>query len=165
MPRAGIKSIQKNIRPSGNSGFNQGYFKPKYVNKYVGKTPIIYRSSWELKFCKMCDNRDDIVKWASEPVEIKYWSTLDKKERRYYPDFYIKVKKGDGVFEEFIVEIKPSDHLIKPEMPKKRSKKALKSYKFLAEQFVKNRDKYKYAKIWSEKRGYNFVVMTEKSIK
>ena len=64
----------KNVKPTKNSGFNQGYFNPVYPEKYAGKPPIIYRSSWELKFMKMCDNREDIVKWSSEPVEIKYWS-------------------------------------------------------------------------------------------
>lgn len=154
----------KNIKPTGNSGYNQGYYTPLYPKKYVGKLPIIYRSSWELKFMKMCDNRDDIVKWASEPVEIKYWSSIDKKEHSYFPDFYIKVKKDKG-FEESLIEIKPEEQLKKPSPPTKNSKQALKNYKFLAEQFVKNRDKYKYAKEWADSRGWRFAVMTEKSLK
>lgn len=154
----------KNVKPTKNSGFIQGYFEPKYPNKYLGKTPIIFRSSWERKFMVLCDNRDDVIHWSSEPVEIKYWSTLDKKERRYYPDFYMKVQKGDS-YEEFLIEIKPSEQIKKPQPPKKNSKKALASYKFLAEQFVKNRDKYAYAKKWAEERGWRFVVLTEKSLK
>lgn len=154
----------KNVKPTKNSGFNQGYFNPKNPEKYLGKSPIIYRSSWEKKFMIMCDLRDDVINWSSEPVEIKYWSTLDKKERKYYPDFYMKVLKGDN-FEEFLVEIKPSEQLKKPLMPTKSSAKALKSYKFLAEQFVINKDKYKYAKKWAEDRGWRFIVLTEKSLK
>lgn len=154
----------KNVKPTKNSGFIQGYFEPKYPNKYLGKTPIIFRSSWERKFMVLCDNRDDVINWSSEPVEIKYWSTLDKKERKYYPDFYMKVKKGDS-YEEFLIEIKPSEQIKKPQPPKKNSKKALESYKFLAEQFVKNRDKYAYAKKWAKERGWRFVVLTEKSLK
>lgn len=155
----------KNVKPTKNSGFNQGYFNPTYPQKYLGKPPIIYRSSWERKFMIMCDTRDDVVGWSSEPVEIKYWSTLDSKVRKYYPDFYMKVQKGEGIFEEFLVEIKPSEQLKKPKPPTKNSKKALKSYKFLAEQFVINRDKYKYAKEWAEGRGWRFIVLTEKSLK
>tara|TARA_B100001287_G_scaffold246423_1_gene224360 strand:+ start:863 stop:1336 length:474 start_codon:yes stop_codon:yes gene_type:complete len=154
----------KDVKPTNNSGYNQGYYNPLYPKKYAGKPPIIYRSSWELKFMKMCDNREDIVKWASEPVEIKYWSSIDKKEHKYFPDFYIKVKKKDG-YEESLIEIKPSSHLKKPAPPTKNSKQALKNYKFLAEQFVKNRDKYRYAKEWAQSRGFRFVVMTEKSLK
>jgi hypothetical protein len=154
----------KNLKPSKNSGFNQGYFTPKYPSKYLGKTPIIYRSSWERKFMNMCDLREDVIAWSSEPVEIKYWSTMDNKERKYYPDFYMKVSRGDNQFEEFLVEIKPADQVKKPTPPKKNSKKALDSYKFLAEQFVKNRDKYKYAKKWANERGWRFIVLTENSL-
>lgn len=155
----------KNVKPTKNSGFSQGYYNPIYPEKYLGNPPIIYRSSWERKFMIMCDNRDDVVGWSSEPVVIKYWSTLDSKERKYYPDFYMKVDKGSGKYEEFLIEIKPSEQIKKPKPPDVNSKKALKSYKFLAEQFVINRDKYKYAKKWAEDRGWRFIVLTEKSLK
>jgi len=154
----------KNVKPTKNSGFVQGYFNPKNPDKYKGKTPIIYRSSWERKFMIMCDTKEEVVIWSSEPVEIKYWSSLDNKEHKYYPDFYMKVKKGE-VFEEYLVEIKPEAQIRKPEPPKKNSKKALKSYKFLAEQYIKNRNKYVYAKQWAEERGWKFIVLTENSLK
>ncbi|NND23272.1 MAG: head completion protein [Acidimicrobiia bacterium] len=154
----------KNVRPTNNSGFVQGYFTPTNPEKYIGPTPIIYRSSWERKFMIMCDTKDNVVKWASEPVEIKYIWSFDKREHKYYPDFYMKTKTEDG-FEEFLVEIKPEAQIKKPQPPKKRSKGAIKSYKFLAEQYVKNMDKYKYAKAWSENRGWRFIVLTEKSLK
>lgn len=154
----------KKVKPTKKSGFVQGYFEPKYPIKYLGQTPIIFRSSWERKFMVLCDTREDVIAWSSEPVEIKYWSTLDKKERRYYPDFYMKVQKGNK-YEEFLVEIKPSEQIKKPKPPIKNSKKALASYKFLAEQFVINRDKYVYAKKWAEERGWRFIVLTEKSLK
>ena len=34
----------KNLKPSGNSGFVQGYYNPENPDKYIGPTPIIYRS-------------------------------------------------------------------------------------------------------------------------
>ena len=154
----------KNLKPSGNSGFVQGYFNPKNPDKYIGPTPIIYRSSWERKFMIMCDTRDNVVAWSSEPVKIKYHSSIDKREHTYYPDFYMKTKGEEG-YEEFLVEIKPEAQIKKPEPPKTKSKKALNSYKFLAEQFVKNRDKYAYAKQWAENRGWRFIVLTEKTLK
>ena len=45
------------------------------------------------------------------------------------------------------------------------SKKALNSYKFLAEQYVKNMDKYSAAKEYAAGRGWNFIVLTEDTIK
>ncbi len=112
----------------------------------------------------MCDTREDVLKWSSEPVEIKYIWSFDKREHKYYPDFYMKVKGVEGD-EEFLVEIKPEAQVTKPEPPKKNSQKALKSYKFLVEQYVKNRDKYTYAKAWAVNRGWRFIVLTEKSLK
>ena len=154
----------KNVKPTDNSGFIQGYFNPTNPEKYIGKTPIIYRSSWERKFMIMCDTKDKVVAWASEPVEIKYFSTMDQKEHTYYPDFYMKTKTNEG-FEEFLVEIKPEAQIKKPKPPTKNSRKALESYKYLAEQFIKNKDKYAYAKQWAASRGWRFIVLTEKSLK
>ena len=60
----------KNLKPSNNSGFIQGYFTPKHPDKYIGPTPIIYRSSWERKFMIMCDSREDVIKWSSERLRL-----------------------------------------------------------------------------------------------
>jgi hypothetical protein len=154
----------KNLKPTKNSGFIQGYYTPINPDKYIGPIPIIYRSSWERKFMIMCDTKTHVLKWSSEPVQIKYISSFDKREHIYYPDFYMKTigKEGD---EEFLVEIKPEAQITKPQPPKVNSQKALKSYKFLAEQYVKNRDKYTYAKAWAANRGWRFIVLTEKSLK
>lgn len=155
----------KKVKPTKKSGFNQGYFKPNNPEKYIGNAPIIYRSSWEFKFMKWCDINDKVIFWSSEPVEIKYWSRQGNKERKYYPDFYFKILKQDGTNEEFLVEIKPKEQIQKPKPPKKNSKKALESYKFLAEQYVKNMDKYNAAKEYAIGRGWRFIVLTEDTIK
>ena len=156
----------KNLKPSDNSGFVQGYFEPQNPDRYIGPTPIIYRSSWERKFMIMCDTKDNVLKWSSEPVAIKYRSTMDKREHTYYPDFYMKTAGTDEEGPtEWLVEIKPEAQIKKPRPPLKKSQKALKSYKFLAEQYIKNRDKYAYANAWCENRGWRFIVLTEKTLK
>jgi hypothetical protein len=154
----------KNVRPTKKSGFNQGYYIPNDPTKYVGPTPIIYRSSWERKFMMWCDNNDKVMLWSSEPVQIEYISRADNKKHIYYPDFYMKVLQEDNNLKEFLVEIKPKQQLIKPEPPKKASKKALSSYQFLAEQYIKNLDKYTFAKEYCKNRNWNFIVLTEDSI-
>ncbi len=154
----------KKIKPSKDSGYIQGYFKPSNPEKYVGPAPIIYRSSWERKFMIYCDTRPEVVSWSSEPVEIKYWFSMDNKEHTYHPDFYMKVL-ANGKTTEYLVEIKPESHLTKPLPPTKHSKKALENYKYIAEQYVKNRDKYVAAKAWAQNRGWQFIVLTEKSLK
>lgn len=154
----------KNIKPTKKSNFNQGYFKPKNPEKYIGPTPIIYRSSWERKFCIWCDGNDKVLKWSSEPVEIKYWFRKDSKAHKYYPDFYFKQVKQNGEVIEYLVEIKPKSQITKPTPPKKNSRKALESYKFLAEQYIKNMDKYVAAKEYCKNRNWQFIVLTEDTI-
>lgn len=154
----------KNVKPTKNSGFNQGYFKPQFPEKYIGPAPIIYRSSWERKFMVWCDVNDKVVHWVSEPLDIKYWSRKDNKAHLYYPDFYFKQLQQDATYKEYLVEIKPKAQIQKPNPPKENSKKALESYKFLAEQYVKNMDKYNAAKNYCEGRGWNFIVLTEDTI-
>jgi len=154
----------KNVKPTKASNFNQGYFKPKHPEKYIGPTPIIYRSSWERKFCIWCDENDKVLKWSSEPVEIKYWFRKDGKAHKYYPDFYFRQIKQDGSQVEYLVEIKPKSQITKPQLPKKNSRKALESYRFLAEQYVKNMDKYTAAKEYCQNRGWQFIVLTEDTI-
>lgn len=155
----------KKVRPTKKSKFIQGYFKPNNPSKYVGPEPIIYRSSWERKFMMWCDNNELVIIWSSEPVEIPYWSKLHKKQRKYYPDFYIKVKKHDGEIDHILIEIKPEAQIKKPKPPTKNSKKALDNYRFLAEQYVINKDKYIAAQHFANDRGWRFAVMTEKSLK
>jgi hypothetical protein len=155
----------KNLKPTKNSGFNQGYFNPKNPHKYAGPMPIIYRSSWEYKFMIWCDINDKVLVWSSEPVEIKYWSRQGNKQRTYHPDFYFRILKVDGTTEDFLAEIKPKAQIQKPTIPTKLSKKALESYKFLAEQYVKNMDKYNAAKQYADERNWKFIVLTEDTIK
>ena len=154
----------KSIKPTRNSAFKQGYYKPKNPNKYAGNGDIIFRSSWEHKFMIWCDNHDKVAIWASEPIEIKYISRQDNRPHRYYPDFYFKAEQLDGTFKEYLVEIKPKAQIQKPVMPKKTSRKALKSYKFLAESYIKNMDKYRAAKEYCQGRNWNFIVLTEDTI-
>ena len=149
----------KKIKPTSKSGFKQGYYRLKDVTKYVGTTPIIYRSSWEYKFMVWCDNNESVEKWASEPVEIKYKSRKDNKIRKYYPDFYYKAGE-----EEYLVEIKPKAQITYPKPPVKNTRKALESYKFLCEAYVTNTDKYIAAKDYCEGRKWKFIVLTEDTI-
>jgi len=52
--------------------FYQGYFDKYNPVKYVGERPIIYRSSWELKFMQICEFNGSVKKWSSEQICITY---------------------------------------------------------------------------------------------
>ncbi len=151
----------KNNKPTHKSGFKQGYYNPTYPEKYSGEKPIIYRSSWELKWMKWCDHNEKILKWGSETVKIPYISKLDGKSHTYYPDGVMLVETEEGNTKKFLVEIKPKNQLVKPNPPKKNSKKAFESYQWTAKEYIKNMSKYEYAKEWCRKRGFKFIIMTE----
>lgn len=152
----------KDVKPKATSDFHQGYYTPINKEKYVGHGPIIYRSSWERKFCHWCDFNEDVICWASEPFSVQYFNLLDSQYHQYFPDFYVKVRKGGDIVE-YVVEVKPEAQLKKPPIPKKKTKKAMESYKWGYEAFVKNFCKIDAVKKFAESRNYKVMLLTEKS--
>ena len=55
---------------------------------------------------RWCDRNQNIIEWGSEEFFIPYRAP-DGKVRRYYPDFYIKVREQTGELKKYIIEIKP----------------------------------------------------------
>ena len=147
----------KNNKPSRNSGFIQGYFPLNECKKYQGNGPIIYRSSWEKKFCLYCERNPEIISWSSESFSIKYFSPIDQKYHSYFPDFIVTLSSGKT----FIVEVKPKAQLQKPEPPKRRTQKSIKSYKWLYETWVINMCKKKYAEEFAKSKGWEYLLVTE----
>lgn len=152
----------KKLKPNHKSGFKQGYYSPKNRNKYIGTLPIIYRSSWERKFCHWCDHNEYVIYWASEPLGVKYYNILDKKFHTYYPDFYVKINK-DGMIDEYLVEVKPKAQLQKPKLPKRKTKKAMKNYKYGYETYIRNLCKTDALNKLAESRNYKVMLLTEDS--
>ena len=91
------------------SKFHQGKFKPKYIKKYIGDIDTItFRSSWEKKMFIFCDTNTSVIKWGSEIKAIPYYSTIDSKTRRYFPDLWLQYKDKDtGEITNDCIEIKP----------------------------------------------------------
>ena len=152
----------KKVKPTTKSGFKQGYYNPHNLHKYKGEFPIIYRSSWERKFCHWCDHNEDVLFWMSEPFSISYFNILDKKFHKYYPDFFIQMKRDDTV-ENYIVEIKPKSQLMKPKEPKKKTRKALENYKYGYETYVRNLCKTDALNKAAKQRNYKVMLLTEDS--
>jgi len=138
--------------------WRQGIFVPKNVNKFIG-SKAIYRSGLELKFFRFCDDNKNVVKWGSENVIVPYYSPLDNKGHRYYVDNYIEILEGRKLTK-YLVEIKHSRET-KPPKTKYRNRKHL-----LYEQktFVTNQAKWEAARKYSKKRGYKFIILTEKEL-
>jgi hypothetical protein len=139
----------------------KGFFKPKYPEKYDGDpTNIVYRSGWELKFMLKIETYQNVVKWSSEEVVIRYKSPIDNKWHRYFPDFKVVMINKDGKKETVLIEIKP----LKETKPPKTQKSITKRYITEVHTWGKNSAKWKAAREFCADRGWKFQIMTEKEL-
>ena len=135
----------------------KGLYKPTNPKKYVGNAnQIVYRSLLERRFMRYCDLNEDITHWASEELPVKYFSPLDKKYHRYFPDFIIKTIHG----KKYMIEIKPSRQCKKP----KPSRKKTKSFMRESFEYIKNQAKWNAAKQYCDDTGMEFKIITEKEL-
>lgn len=139
--------------------YQQGRYRLLHPEKYIGAAQdIVFRSSWELRFNRWCDLNPSVVKWNSEEIVIPYYSQVDQKNRRYFVDYIIQLKKMDGSLETLLVEIKPHSQTV---MPTKRGRKKEETYLSEMATYQVNQDKWAAATKWAEKNGMRFVVLNE----
>ena len=145
----------------------KGKFRPKNPNKYKGNpSNIIYRSLLERRFMVYLDNNPSILKWQSEEIIIPYVSPIDNRAHRYFPDFYIKLRKTQNnkkIVEHYVVEIKPKAQLKKPVHPRRKTKKALENYKWAYETYVRNLCKNDALQKVGKSRKFKVMLLTEDS--
>jgi hypothetical protein len=156
-----MSKIKDQLKPKRQGTYRQGYYKVRHVEKYIGDpTKIIYRSSWEYRFCKFCDDNRAVLKWSSEPFPIKYMSPLDGREHNYYIDFYMKAIR-DGIERDYLVEVKPESSLHKPVFDGKQTLKKLQQFNKAAETWLVNAAKFSAAREYARTVNYHFVIITE----
>jgi hypothetical protein len=135
--------------------FSQGIYAVKNPEKYVGPRAPRYRSSWELVFCQMCDTHPSIEQWASENVRIPYKDPLTGRATVYIPDFFIVYVDKNNKKHAELIEIKPSNQMLKEKVGKNPYNQA---------QYVKNMAKWQVATEWARQHGMNFRVLNENDI-
>lgn len=144
---------------------HKGIFRPKFPEKYRGDVNnIVFRSLWERSCMKYFDRNPHVLKWSSEEVVIPYISPIDNKTHRYFVDFFIKIINSKDEIEEIIIEVKPFKQTLPPKENKKTHWKS--KQKFLKEQktFLVNQAKWQTAEIYAQKKGWKFMILTEKEI-
>jgi hypothetical protein len=139
--------------------FKQGLFKPVNESKYKGTHPIIYRSSYELRFMRWADHNPNIISWGSESIVIPYPNPLTGRVSRYFVDNNITLKTKDGTTKKFLIEIKPSIQTLPP-----KATRNTKSLLRRQAEYIKNQCKWKAATEWAKKKGYEFTILTEKHL-
>ena len=141
---------------NGKDKFKQGSFKPKNPSKYVGKGTPVYRSSWELKFFRWCDDNTNVVEWCSESLIVPYISPIDNKVHRYYTDGVIAIKEPQGI-KKYIIEIKPKSQTKAPVKGRKRHSTMV----YETARYAQNMAKWDAARKYATKHGYEFIILTE----
>jgi hypothetical protein len=143
------------------ANYVQGLYQPKNPEKYIGdKTQIIYRSSWELRAFKWCDNTESIIQWSSEPFPIQYFDQSTDKIRRYFPDLFVKIRDKEGIIKNYLIEIKPE----KQTNPPKKGRKKTATYLNEVATYQKNLSKWQQAEKFCESNNMIFRVVTEKEL-
>lgn len=148
----------KSFVPKTNKGkgLKTGTYDSYNPAKYYGERPIIYRSSWELKFMRLCEFNPEVLKWTSEGVKIPYIMRELKNGKfvdvrhNYFPDFLVELKNGQKI----LVEVKPLNQSPKTDKDIQRDPV-----------HYKNACKWKAALEWSKQNGYFFRVINETHLK
>jgi len=155
---------KKRIIPSEHKqwkGVQKGLFTPRHPEKYKGNVKnIVYRSSWERSFMNFLDNNTTVIQWASETIPIPYRKPTTGRIHKYYPDFWVKYKNKNGKIIQEIIEVKPEKQTRQPTTVGKTKKTQL----YEAITWSVNLAKWKAAKIFCDKYGIKFRIMTERDI-
>jgi len=134
--------------------FSRGKFVVTNPQKYVGKGEPTWRSSWEWAFMNFCDNNDNIIQWASEPVRIPYRHPLTGKMTTYVPDFIVTYRGPNNTTRAELIEIKPKSQSVIEEKQSQRDRA----------QVAINYAKWDQATKWARANGLTFRVITESDI-
>jgi len=165
-----------------NSKTKQGYYRLTNKDKYVGDPElIVFRSSWELKFCKWADFSPSIKRWSSEPISVNYYDKVSKLEeckklnldpnnpknwmlKRYHVDFWLEIDRGESV-DKWFIEIKPANKLNKPIPPNINAPlKEQRKFNRDAKEYLINEEKWKAMNEFATKNGAKFFIFTENEL-
>jgi len=169
-----------NSKPN-NSKYHGGNFIPKNKDKVIklnAERGLYYRSSWEKKIMFWLDMNDQVIKWGAECLNIPYQMTHFEngdarvKKHTYYVDFYYEMRTADGVLKQVVVEVKPKKEYNmvialnagKLSVPEKGTKK-LKNFEYDLKMAYKNKNKWETMINWCNKKGYEFIIITEDHLK
>jgi hypothetical protein len=142
--------------------YSKNTYKGRYPvanpSKYAGDAlQVTYRSLWELKFMKWCDNNASVLEWGSEEIVIPYLSPADGRVHRYFVDFYMKIQRQDGTIERYLIEIKPKKFTLPPTKPQRVTPRYIEEVM----SWGVTQSKWKNAQEFCEDRGWKFLVLTE----
>ena len=105
------------------------------------------------------DSNSGVIKWSSEETIVPYYDRVQKKYRRYFPDFVVQTKAGTTM-----VEIKPSKETSAPTGAMHQDGR--KNRRLIREQltYANNICKWEAARDYCADRNWRFQIVTEKDL-
>lgn len=101
-----------------------------------------------------CDNNDNILQWASEPVKIPYRHPLTGKMTVYVPDFIVTYRGPNNTTRAELIEIKPKNQSVVESKMNANQRATV----------AVNYAKWDQATRWAKQNGLFFRVLTEDQI-
>lgn len=165
-----------NSAPRSNGKYRQGLYVPKNKDKLIkanSQGGVYYRSGLEQKMMIYLDNLESIRAWSSEYIKIPYEKTeyvnstqmWETTNHTYYPDFYYELVRSDGSVSKVVAEVKPASETREPKLAQNPTAKQLKNFEYALKMWNKNLSKWKYMIEWCERKGFEFVIITEETLK
>ena len=138
----------------------KGVYKPSNPKKYIGDpNNIVYRSGWERTFMKYLDDRESVIRWASEEISVPYYNPMKKRVAKYFPDFYVEYKKKEGGVKKCLIEIKPLRECSPP-----KSTRRTKNVMIAESLYAQNQAKWAACREFCLDNGLEFRILTEKDL-
>jgi len=106
------------------------------------------------------DSHPSVIEWASEEIVIPYFSPVDRKMHRYFPDFWVRTKTGDNTINTMVIEIKPDIQTRQPVRKEKNTRRYINELKT----FGVNTAKWEAAEQFCLDKKWQFKVLTEKEL-
>ena len=164
-----------NSAPKQPTKYKQGLFIPNNKDKIIklnSQGGLYYRSGLEQKMMIYLDNNSKIVHWGAEHLRIPYQKTewISEKqefkttEHSYYPDFYYELQREDGSVSRVVAEVKPSSETMEPRLKDNPTTKQLKNFEYALKMYNKNLSKWKYMIEYCERKGFQFIIITEQHL-
>jgi hypothetical protein len=162
-----------NNAPKQPNKYHQGLYIPKNKDKVIklnSQGGLFYRSGLEQKMMIYLDNNEKIVFWGSENLKIPYTKTewvaesqdYKTSEHTYYPDFYYELRKADGSISKVVAEVKPYSETVEPVLKSNPTAKQMKNFEYALKMYNKNLSKWTYMIEYCQRKGFEFIIITEK---
>ena len=80
----------------------------------------------------------------------------------YYPDYYYELKRSDGTISKVVAEVKQYSETVEPKISSNPTAKQLKNAEYSIKMYNKNLSKWTYMIEYCQRKGFEFIIITEK---